>query len=270
MESQSNAHATHGFEHPEERFEFARFCLLTQYSRNDDFTGELEGLASKYLVVLDAAGSRAFAGGIEQLADYRLAWGMLSFLAKEPRPGGIAHSLKKLIDGYRGELRALVDRWRMDANWASASLHQAFLARRSAEGSTRSSSGGWSPDRRFLWDLDRQGSLPYDTLLTLPALLVRSDAPGRRVDLRLLTEGSERVYYDPRMDSWDDSLARVRELLGKKRLSSAQSQELLERRAEIEAAFASGRFGGPFLQECILSSGSRAGFPAGNRLVCRG
>jgi hypothetical protein len=46
------------------------------------------------------------------------------------------------------------------------------------------------------------------------------------------------VNYDPRMDRWEDSLARVRNLLGKKRLSPELKQELLRRRLEIESAFA--------------------------------
>jgi hypothetical protein len=72
----------------------------------------------------------------------------------------------------------------------------------------------------------------------LPRLLLQSDAPGRQVDIRLLSHVGDTVYYDPRMDRWADSLARARNLLGRKRLSSELAQGLLRRRREIEDAFA--------------------------------
>jgi hypothetical protein len=56
--------------------------------------------------------------------------------------------------------------------------------------------------------------------------------------MRLVSHADESVHYDPRMDRWEDSLARARTLLGKKRLSPALRQDLLQRRWEIEDAFA--------------------------------
>jgi len=225
-------------EHSEEGFEFARFCLLNHYARNDRFAAELKELASRHQQTLDVVAGQLPSRGISELADYRVAWGILSFLARDPAPGKAAHRLKGAIDSYRAELSALARKWGLAADWCAPSLHVALLAPRAFPGNFEDASqvGGLPP--LFRWDFQRQGRPPYDTLLTLPRLLLRSDAPGRQLDIRLLSHAGDTVYYDPRMDRWDDSLARARNLLGKKRLSSRFKEELLQRRREIQSAFA--------------------------------
>ena len=227
----------HGLEHPDEIFEFARFCLLNHYARNDRFVGELKGLACNHLQTLDAIAEQPLSQGISELADYRVAWGTLSFLARDPAPGKVAHLLKSPIDSYRAELSALARKWGLAADWCAPSLHVALLAPRAFPGNFDDPSQVQRLTSLFAWDLQRQGSPPHDTLLPLPRLLLQSDAPGRQVDIRLLSHAGDTVYYDPRMDRWNDSLARVRSLLGKKRLSSRFKQELLRRRRQIESAF---------------------------------
>lgn len=228
----------HGLEHPEENFEFARFCLLNHYARNDGFVGEFKGLACRHQETLDAVAEQPLSQGISELADYRAAWGILSFLARDPAPGKAAHPLKGAIDSYRAQLCALARKWGLAADWCAPSLHVALLAPRAFSRNFEDPSHVGELTPLFAWDFERQGSPPYDTVVTLPRLLLRSDAPGRQVNLRLLSHAGETVYYDPRMDLWDDSLRRVRKLLGKKRLSSAFKQDLLRRRHQIETAFA--------------------------------
>lgn len=232
----------HGLEHPEERSEFARFCLLSHYGRNSSFVSRLEELASSHQRTLDAIARQSLARGITELSDYRVAWGILSFLAKNPAPGTATHPLKVAIDSYRSELRTFCGEWGLAADWCAPSLHLALLGPRAYMGNFDDPSRVRALAPLFCWDLQWQGRPPYETLTTLPRLLLRSDAPGRQVDMRLLTHAGEDVWYDPRMDRWDDSLARARNLLGKKRLSSALKQDLLRRRREIEGAFAAARY----------------------------
>jgi hypothetical protein len=124
------------------------------------------------------------------------------------------------------------------ADWCAPSLHVAVLAPRAFPGNFEDQSRVGELTPLFAWDLQRQGSPPYDTLVTLPRLLLQFDAPGRQVDTRLVSRRGHIVYYDPRMDRWEDSLARARTMLGRKRLSSKLKQELLRRRLKIESAFA--------------------------------
>ena len=238
MKREETLPARHGLEHPDEAFEFARFCLLNHYARNEGFAAELKELAARHQETLSAIAEQPLSQGISELADYRVAWGIVSFLARDPAPGKAAHPLKGASDSYRAELLALARRWGLAADWCAPSLHLALLAPRAFPGNFEDPSqvGGLTP--LFAWDLQWQGSPPYDTILTLPRLLLRSDAPGRQVDIRLLSHAGDNIYYDPRMDRWDDSLARARNLLRKKRLPSGLKQELLRRRRQIEDAFA--------------------------------
>ena len=109
MKSRETLPAAHGFEHPEETFEFARFCLLNHYGRNDRFTLALNDLGFHHHETLVAVAGHT--SGISELADYRVAWGILSFLARDPAPGKAAHLLKGPIDSYRAELSDLTRRW---------------------------------------------------------------------------------------------------------------------------------------------------------------
>lgn len=238
MKREETLFARHGLECPDETFEFARFCLLNHYARNDGFVGELNELTSRHRETLGAVAKQPLSQGISELADYRAAWGMLSFLVRDPAPGKAAHPLKDPIDSYRAQLSALARKWGLAADWCAPSLHVALLAPRAFPGNFEDPSQVGELTPLFAWDLQRQGSPPYDTILTLPRLLLRSDAPGKRVDIRLLSHAGDTIYYDPRMDRWDDSLAQARSLLGKKRLPSALKQELLRRRRQIEDAFA--------------------------------
>jgi hypothetical protein len=230
--------AQHGLEHPDEAFEFARFCLLNHYARDKSFAAELEGLASRHRETLDAVARQPPSRGISEFADYRIGWGLLSFFAKDPAPGKAAHPLRGPIDSYRVELLALARKWGLTADWCAPSLHVALLAPRVFPGNFEDPCHVGRLTSLFAWDLQRQGIPPNDTLLTLPRLLLQSDAPGRQVDIRLLSHAGDTVYYDPRMDRWADSLAQARNLLGKKRLSSELKQGLLQRRRQIEHAFA--------------------------------
>jgi len=225
-----------GMEHPDEVFEFARFCLLNHYARDEGFVAEVEGLASRHRHTLDAVAAQQPSRSISALADYRVAWGLLSFLARGPASGKSSHSLEGLIDTYRSELSAFAEEWGLAAQWCAPSLHVALLAPIVFPGNFP------EPDKRrplvplFTWDLQRQGPAPYDTLVTLPRLLLHSDAPGRNIEFVLLRHAGEPVYYDPRMDRWEDVLARARGTMGRKRLSCAVRDELLKRRLEIEGA----------------------------------
>lgn len=238
MKSRETLPAAHGFEHPEETFEFARFCLLNHYARNKRFRAEFSRLASRHEEVLDFVARQPASARLSVLADYRAAWGILSFLARDPASGKSAHPLKGAIALYRADLFDLAKKWGLDASWCAPSLHVALLAPRTFPGNFEDAfqDAGLTP--LFMWDLELQGRPPYDTLITLPRLLLRSDAPGRKVNTTLVSHADESVHYDPRMDRWEDSLARVRELLGRKRLSSACKQNLLRRCREIESAFA--------------------------------
>lgn len=238
MKREETLVAQHGLEHPDEAFEFARFCLLNHYARDKSFAAELKGVASRHRETLNAVARQPPSRGISQFADYRIAWGLLSFLAKDPIPGKAVHPLKGPIDSYRAELSALVGRWGLVADWCAPSLHVALLAPRAFPGNFEDPSQVGRLTPLFGWDLQRQGNPPHETVLTLPRLLLQSDAPGRQVDLRLLSHAGDTVYYDPRMDRWADSLAQARSLLGKKRLSSELMQGLLRRRRQIEHAFA--------------------------------
>jgi hypothetical protein len=238
VECEETLFTRHGLEHPNEAFEFARFCLLNHYARNRAFASELEDLGSRHGETLDAVAGQVPSGATSQLADYRVAWGMLSFLARDLAPGKAAHPLKRPIDSYRAQLAALARKWGLTADWCAPSLHVALLAPRVFPGSFEDPSQVGRLTSLFAWDLQRQGCPPHETVLTLPHLLLQSDAPGRQVDMRLLSHAGDTVYYDPRMDRWADSLARARNLLGKKRLSSELKQGLLRRRLEIEHAFA--------------------------------
>ncbi len=237
MKSREASPATYGFEHPEETFEFARFCLLNHYGRDERFAAELGKLADHHQETLNAV-----AGHMPELtsdiADYRIAWGILSFLARDPGPRKTARPLKRHIDSYQADLSELARRWGLAADWCAPSIHVALLAPRIFPGNFEDPSQVAELAPLFMWDLQRQGRPPYDALLTLPRLLLLSDAPGRQIDIQLLSHGSDGVYYDPRMNCWEDSLARVRELLGRKRISSTCKQNLLRRRREIESAFA--------------------------------
>ena len=237
MKRRESLFATHGLEHPAERFEFARFCLLNHYIRNADFAAELEQIAVRHRETLEAV-ARQRSWGIRTLADYRSSWGMLSFLARDQGPGEAPRPLKGSIESYRAELRDFAARWGLAADWCAPSLDVSLLAsnvfRRSSEDRGRIEDAAML----FIWDLERQGRPPTDTVVTLPRLLLQSDAPGRQVDIRLITSGGENAYYDPRMDRWEDSLARARTLLGVRRLSSTTKETLLRRRREIEDVFA--------------------------------
>jgi hypothetical protein len=230
--------AQHGLEHPDEAFEFARFCLLNYCARNKGFAAELEALASRHRETLDAVARQAPSREVGELADYRLAWGMMSFLARSPASGQAAHPLKGPVDSYRAELLLLARKWGLAADWCAPSLHVALLAPRAFPGNFEDPVPAGRLTPLFGWDLQRQGCPPFDAVLTLPRLLLQSDAPGRRVDIRLLSHASDTVYYDPRMDRWVDSLAQARNLLGRKRLSSGLKKDLLQRRRQIEHAFA--------------------------------
>jgi hypothetical protein len=238
MDPRPSSVATRGLEHPDEVSEFARFCLLNHYARNKRFRAELSRLASRHEHVLDLVARQPVSARLSVLADYRAAWGILSFLARDPASGKSAHPLKGAIASYRANLLDLAKKWGLDAGWCAPSLHVALLAPRTFPGNFEDAfqDAGLTP--LFMWDLERQGRPPYDTLITLPRLLLRPDAPGRRVDSRLISHADGNVHYDPRMDRWEDSLARVRKVLDRKRLSPACKQNLLRRRREIESAFA--------------------------------
>jgi len=238
VECEETLFARHGLEHPHEAFEFARFCLLNHFARNSAFAAELEELASRHRETLDAVAHQPPSQGISELAEYCIAWGLLSFLAKDPAPGKPAHPLKGPIDSYQAELSALAKTWGLTADWCAPSLHVALLAPRAFPGNSEDPSQVGRLTPLFAWDIERQGSPLHDTLLTLPRLLLQSNAPGRQVDIRLLSHAGDTVYYDPRMDRWADSLAGARNLLGRKRLSSELKQGLLRRRRQIEHAFA--------------------------------
>ena len=221
----------HGLEHPHERFEFARVCLLRHYARNREFMDELRQCAGRHQEVLDIVAIQTASLQMTHIADYRLSWGLLSFLARQPT------ALKPSIDLYRDDLKALCLHWGLAANWCAPSLHAALLARKIFPGNFTGSDKEESLAPFFKWDVDRQGEPPYDTVLSLPRLLLRTDAPGRQVDTRLVSRGKKSVYYDPRTDRWDDTLATARRLLGKRRLSPTLKQGLVERRLQIESAF---------------------------------
>ena len=238
MKREETLFARHGLEHPGEAFEFARFCLLNHYARNEGFTAELRKVAFRHRETLDAVARQPLSQGISELADYRVAWGLLSFLGRDPASGKAGHPPKGPIDSYRAGLLTLARKWGLAADWCAPSLHVALLAPRAFPGNFADPSHVGELTPLFAWDVERQGSPPYHTLLRLPRLLLQSDAPGRQVNLRLLSHAGDTVYYDPRMDRWEDSLARVRSLLRKKRLPSGLKQELLRRRLEIESAFA--------------------------------
>ena len=228
----------HGLEHPDERFEFARFCLLKYYERAPGFMEELNGLARCHRETLDAIAAQPACRALGALADCRKAWGLLSFLARDPTPGGAGHPLKASVDRYRAELQACLHRWSLVASWCAPAIHVALLAPRALPGNFQDPGRVRALYPLFVWDPERQGDPPYDTVLSQERLLLLSDSPGRGVDTALLSRGDVTVYYDPRMDRWGDCLARVRRLLGKRRLSSTIGQELLKRRRQIEDAFA--------------------------------
>ena len=228
----------HGLEHPDERFEFARFCLLKWYERDPGFMEELNGLATRHRETLDAIAAQPACRALGALADYRIAWGLLSFLARDPTPGGAGHPLKASVDRYRAEIQAFLNRWGLVASWCAPAIHLALLAPRALPGNFQDPGRVSTLYLLFAWDPERQSEPPYDTVLSQERLLLLSDSPGRRVDTVLLRRGDESVYYDPRMDRWDDCLGRVRRLLGKRRLSSTVGQEFLKRRRQIEDAFA--------------------------------
>jgi hypothetical protein len=228
----------HGLEHPDERFEFARFCLLKYYERDPGFMEKLNGLARCHRETLDDIAAQRVCRGPDALGDYRIAWGLLSFLAREPVSGVAEHPLKTSIDRYRSRLQAFLRTWGLAASWCAPSIHLALLAPRVVPGNFKDPGRVSTLCPLFVWDSQRQGEPPFDTLLSQERLLLLSDSPGRRVDTTLLSRGDETVYYDPRMDRWGDCLARVRRLLGKRRLSSTVGQELLKRRRQIEGAFA--------------------------------
>ena len=228
----------HGLEHPNERFEFARFCLLKWYERDPKFMEGLNRFASCHRETLDAVAAQPVCRGPDALADYRIAWGLLSFLAREPVSGVAEHPLKTSIDRYRSRLQAFLRKWGLVASWCAPAIHLALLAPRALPGNFEDPGRVRTLYPLFVWDPERQGDPPYDTVLSQERLLLLSDSPGRGVDTALLSRGDVTVYYDPRMDRWSDCLARVRRLLGKRRLSSTVGQELLKRRRQIEDAFA--------------------------------
>jgi hypothetical protein len=228
----------HGLEHPNERFEFARFCLLKWYERDPKSMEELNRFASCHRETLDAVAAQPACRGPDALADYRIAWGLLSFLARDPVSGVAEHPLKTSIDRYRSRLQAFLRKCGLAASWCAPSIHLALLAPRAFPGNFEDPGRVRTLYPLFVWDPKRQGDPPYDTVLSQERLLILSDSPGRRVDATLLSCGDETIYYDPRMDRWSDCLDRVRRLLGKRRLSSASVRELLERRRRIESAFA--------------------------------
>jgi hypothetical protein len=229
-----NTRRRHGLEHPEERFEFARVRLLNHYGRNNDFAAELARLASRHRETLDAVARQPVSRRIAGIAEYRGAWGILSFLSRGPGPGEAAHPLKAAIDSYRADLWDLCKKWGLYADWCAPSLHVALLAPRLFPGNFGDPDHARTLYPLFRWDFERQSHPPYDTAVILPRLLLQGDSPGQRVDLTLFAHKGERVYWDPRMDRWDDALAGVRRLLGKRRLSAALKKTLLERHELIE------------------------------------
>src|SRR3990170_3921796 len=74
----------HGLEHPDERFEFARVCLLRHYARNREFMDELRQCAGRHQEVLDIVAIQTASLQMTHIADYRLSWGLLSFLTRQP------------------------------------------------------------------------------------------------------------------------------------------------------------------------------------------
>lgn len=221
----------HGLEHPRERFEFARFCLLRHYIGNAQFTAELGQLALHHKEALDVVARQAVSLQIGNIADYRMAWGLLSFL------GGRATPFQSSLDSYRLDLQSLCQRWGLAATWCAPSLHVALIGRKVFPDNF------YDPDKEesltpfFTWDVERQGEPPYDTVHALLRVMIHSDSPGRQVDTRLVSRSNKRVYYDPRTDRWADTLAAARKLLGKQRLSAALKQTLVDRRNHIESAF---------------------------------
>ncbi len=75
-------------------------------------------------------------------------------------------------------------------------------------------------------------------MIPVERLLMLGDDPGKGVKTTLFKSRSGKVVqFDPRIDDWDVCLARVRHLIGTKRLGGKQKRELEIRRDEIEADF---------------------------------
>src|SRR3972149_952415 len=113
----------HRLEHPDERFEFARVCLLRHYARNREFMDELRQCAGRHQEVIDIVAIQTAALQMTHIADYRLSWGLA-------------------------------------ANWCAPSLHAALLARNIFPGNFTGSDKEESLAPFFKWDVDRQGEPP--------------------------------------------------------------------------------------------------------------
>ncbi len=226
-------YARRGLEHPDERIEYARFCLLTHYERNEDFMRALASLAERHSRTLWTL-ARAAGGAIHVAADYRLQWGLMSFLTRQAA-GGRHDPLGEQILTYRRELSDLADCWGLAASWCAPSLHLALvtpLMYPGSRGAKRTAVRSLTPF--FGWDEGALGEPHHDTNRSLLRLLVLSDAHGRQVDFRVFTLGGRHVYYDPRVDLWREVLAEVRALLRRRRLPSSNVKHLSERRHVIE------------------------------------
>ena len=110
--------AAWGVEHPQEEFEFARFCLLEHYRRDEAFLEELQRFADAHADLLSRLAT-APTLKIPVLADYRMAWGWLSFLESRGQEDAAA---------YRKSLATLATKCGLTASWCAPSLHMAILA----------------------------------------------------------------------------------------------------------------------------------------------
>ncbi len=212
-----------GLKPPDEEFEFARCWLLECYRQDGAFVGDLERFAHAHQALLDGL-ARSPALRIEQLADYRMAWGWLSFLESHGSSQAAA---------YREGLATLSAQWGLEATWCAPSLHVALLAK-AFTGRTGQIA---SLTPFFTWEdpiaLERLGA----TVASVPRLLLRDAEATRSVDTAIVRRGTEVVHYDPRLDVWNARLREARLILGRTRLSATQLRDLNEKRIAIETAF---------------------------------
>ncbi len=125
MTVRQQSRARLGVQHPDEEFEFARFCLLEHYATNPKFMAALEEFVTRHRSALASIKGAMAADILTTLSDYRVAWGLLSFMID--RGGGTAETRR--ITDYCEELTTLAKAWGLDAAWCALSLHVAIVAK---------------------------------------------------------------------------------------------------------------------------------------------